>query len=305
MGKVAFATIHGMGQTPPEYADKLWAAVRARLDPARAAVEFDRIYYKLILQDNEQAVWSAVRDNATTVRYDSLRQFFLFGFGDAAGLENRKEDDGSVYEQAQLQIARTLLGLRDRCGGSVPLVLMAHSLGCQVLSSYLYDAQKAEHGPVRVGIWQDIQRHAYAIAGRALLAPEEIDFLRGATCTALLTTGCNIPIFVAAHQKMTILPIRKPTPGFHWLNLYDPDDALGWPLGPLSEGYQALVEDRAINAGGGLVDWMLKGWNPWSHTAYWDGDNVRMPLLDMLHRAGAAGAAAPAAAADPVPADSV
>jgi hypothetical protein len=287
MGKVAFATIHGMGQTPPGYADQLWTAVRAKLDPARAAVEFGSIYYKLILQGNEQAVWSAVRDNAT-VRYDSLRQFFLYGFGDAAGLENRKEDDGSVYEQAQLQIARTLLALRDRCGGSVPLVLMAHSLGCHVLSSYLYDAQKAEHGPVRVGIWQDIQRHAFGIAGRSLLSPEEIGFLRGDTCTGLLTTGCNIPIFVAAHQKMTILPIRKPTPAFHWLNLYDPDDALGWPLGPLSESYQQLVEDRAVNAGGGLIDWMLKGWNPWSHTAYWDGDNVRTPLVEMLHAAGTA-----------------
>lgn len=43
-----------------------------------------------------------------------------------------------------------------------------------------------------------------------------------------------------------------------------------------------MVEDRAINAGQGAVDWILKSWNPLSHTTYWDDDNVVKPLADML-----------------------
>lgn len=284
MASVAFATVHGMGETLPDYADGLWAAVQDRLGVDAGNVAFGSVYYQQLLQDNEAQVWQRVSAKAT-VRYDELRRFVLFGFGDAAGLETRKEDDASMYELAQLDIARTLMGLRERCGGNVPLVLLAHSLGCQVMSSYIYDAQKARRTPVVAGIWKDIQRHAWSIAGRSLLTPEEIAFLRGDTCTAWITTGCNIPIFVAAHQNMRIIPIARPNERFDWLNIYDPDDVLGWPLQPLSDGYRELVEDRAINAGRGPVQWLVKSWNPWSHNIYWDSPEVLTALSDMLRRA--------------------
>lgn len=281
MDKLAFATVHGMGQTLPGYADKLWNDVRERIDMTRHDIAFGSIYYQKLLQDNELEVWSRV-DRQAKVHYDEMRKFVLFGFGDAAGLENRKEDDGSVYELAQLAIARTLLALRDRCGTNVPLVLLSHSLGCHVMSSYIYDAQKAQHAPVQVGIWKDIQRHALDISGRALLTADEIAFLRCETCTGWITTGCNIPIFVAAHKTMTIIPIRRPNPHFRWLNIYDPDDVLGWPMQPLSDGYRELVEDRPINAGRGMLDWVLKSWNPLSHGAYWEDEDVLQPLVDLL-----------------------
>jgi hypothetical protein len=76
--------------------------------------------------------------NGTPVRYDHLRRFLLFGFADAAGLEHRKEDPGPVYELAQIEIARTLLELCDANGAGMPLIPLAHSLGCKVLSSYSY-----------------------------------------------------------------------------------------------------------------------------------------------------------------------
>ena len=83
---------------------------------------------------------------------------------------------------------------------------------------------------------------------------------------------------------MHIKPIAAPTPFFHWLNVYDPDDVLGWPLQPLSAGYETLVEDRAINAGQGAVNWMLKSWNPLSHGAYWQDEAVLAPLAGMIRR---------------------
>lgn len=63
-----------------------------------------------------------------------------------------------------------------------------------------------------------------------------LPFLRAETCMAWVTTGCNIPLFVAAHKTMNIKPIQPPngSPTFKWLNIYDPDDVLGWPLQPLS-----------------------------------------------------------------------
>jgi hypothetical protein len=276
MSQTALLTVHGMGETPRDYAEKLFQAVAARLGPLSAQVDFRSIYYQDILKPNQEAVWAKVT-NTTHLRYADLRRFLLFGFGDAAGLENRKEIDGSVYELAQEAIARQLLGVA-RHDSSTSVVFLAQSLGCQVLSSYIYDAQKAAAGgTVAAGIWKDIDAWARRALGERLTEPEK-RFLAGATCSAFVTTGCNIPIFCAAHKQMDIRPIARPTTRFEWINLYDADDALGWPLQPLSPGYAALVDDRAINAGQGVVTWILKSWNPLSHSAYWADAQV----LDLL-----------------------
>lgn len=275
MAKVALVTLHGMGVTTPQYADALLAKLAARMKGAFSEVEVQKVYYQGILQDNEKEVWRRVEAKGK-VNYDDLRRFLLFGFGDAAGLETRKEYDNSVYEQAQMEIANALLNVH-AAGPLLPVVFVSHSLGCQVLSNYIYDAQKFAKGEtVGAGIWKASNPFIKS------LTAEQRNFLKGDTATAWVSTGCNIPIFVAAHKQMNIIPIAKPTPHFTWLNLYDPDDALGWPLQPLSDTYEVLVEDRAINAGQGVIATFIKSWNPLAHTAYWTDDDVVKPLASLL-----------------------
>ena len=285
MAEVALITVHGMGETPPTYADGLTERLRAQLGAVADKVLMRSVYYQKILQDNQYTVCDRTRQGSA-VRYADLRKFVLFGFGDAAGLENRKEIPGSVYELAQGEIARTLLSAHAVRPG-MPVVFVAQSLGGQVLSSYIYDAQKAAAGkPVGAGIWRNIDAWAAGALGRSLTASEKT-FLAAGTCAALVTTGCNIPIFVAAHKEMHIIPIAPPTSLFKWINFYDPDDILGWPLQPLSGGYRALVEDRAINAGGGVANLLLRSWNPLAHNSYWDDDAVIAALAAMLRRLAA------------------
>jgi hypothetical protein len=275
MAKVALLTIHGMGEQPLDYADDMKRSLQHRMGAGFGDVAVRSVYYQHLLKPNEQDVWRRVHERAK-VRYDQLRKFILFGFADAAGLENRKELDDSVYEQAQVEIARALLAIHADGGPDMPIVLLAHSLGCQVMSSFIYDAQKrAGGGTVGAGIWKP---------GRMAdqLSAAQRKFLQCGTVRAFVTTGCNIPVFVAAHQRMHVRPITRPNAGFTWLNLYDPDDALGWPLQPLEGGYETLVEDRPINAGQGMLDFMTRSWNPLSHSAYWTDDDVIKPLASLL-----------------------
>jgi hypothetical protein len=283
MPQVALLTVHGMGATPPDYAATLFRGLRANPGVLPPDVDFRSVFYQDILKPNEEAVWTRAITHAP-LHYAELRRFLLFGFGDAAGLENRKEIDGSAYEMAQAAIATQLLDAF-AWAPDTALVFLAHSLGGQVLSSYLYDAQKAGAGaPVGAGIWKDIDAWSLR-ALRRRLDDAELRFLSGASCSALVTTGCNIPIFVASHRQMDIKPIAPLRPDFTWVNLYDLNDPLGWPLQPLSPGYAALVDDRVVNAGGGVLDWLLKSWNPWSHTAYWDAPAVLDVLAGLLRRA--------------------
>ena len=63
-----------------------------------------------------------------------------------------------------------------------------------------------------------------------------------------------------------------------WLNFYDPDDILGYPLKPISEGYAEVVtRDIAINAGG-----VFSSWNPLSHNGYWTDNDLTKPVADLI-----------------------
>ena len=283
--KAALLTLHGMGEIDYDYYKSLHKRLSGRPDALMERVAFQAVNFQTILQPNQDAVWANMLQKAEALEYHGLRQFLLFGISDAAGLESRRDEPGSAYEDAQLEIARKLYAVRSEMEGDVPVVAIAQSLGGQLLSCYLYDAQKVGAGGSGAGMWRNIDAFAPRITGHATpLTRDEKRFLAGASLAGIVTTGCNIPIFVATHKKMDIRAIMPPSIGFRWLNFYDRHDPLGWPLQPLGGGYEVLVEDREINAARGLLDW-LKSFTPMSHLAYWEDDNVVDALAGMLTEA--------------------
>ena len=279
MKKVALITLHGMGVTPENYADGLSRDIAYRLGSDFDSLHIGAVYYKGILLENEKRIWERV---GRRVRWDGLRQFLLFGFADAAGLETSKSLGHSVYSQAQVRLARELYIARKAMGHDGPIIVLAQSLGGQVASCYFWDAQAQSVGDdVQVGIWKGIRGFEVEIAGPNSLTEQDISFLRGKTIRHIVTTGCNIPIFVAARATKDILPI-KPNDNFKWTNYYDKDDVLGWPLSDLSEQYKDIVTDVQVNAGGGILGWISSSWNPMSHLQYWRDDEILDPLADII-----------------------
>ena len=287
--RAALLTVHGMGVTPSNYNEDLKQELKERLGPLYDHLYVGSVYYQSILKENENRVWQRV---GCRVRWDTLRQFVLFGFADAAGLETYKNIINSDYRQAQIIIAKELLAARQAMGGSGPVIVIAQSLGCQVISCYFWDAMQAtlcqqpSQDGVKcdkpcAGIWKNIDAAGLEITGGRELTAEEIDFLSGKYFRSFITTGCNIPIFVAAHAKEQILPII-PNSMFRWDNFYDQDDVLGWPMADLSDEYAKVVNDHEINAAGGFIGWVMKSWNPMSHTQYWSDNQVLDPLVKML-----------------------
>ena len=147
-----------------------------------------------------------------------------------------------------------------------PVVIIAQSLGCQIISSYLWDAHHNR------GLW--MPQNA---AGLNTKAPENDAFLKLATTRYFLTTGCNIPLIVSGLTN--VVPIDKPNEYFRWVNYYDQDDPLGWPLEPLYsyKSTSARPEDVVVNVGN-----MLTSWNPLSHGAYWTSSNFIQPAGSII-----------------------
>jgi hypothetical protein len=265
---LAVIAIHGMGDTPRDYAAGLKSKLEKRLGAEQFSfVHFESVYYQDILQKNQAAMFKAMRRRE--IDFIKLRKFLLYGFSDAAGLERNASEPGSPYRQAQQKILDTL----ERCAETLgsyrkPVIFVAHSLGCHVLSNYIWDAQ-ATHA--RQGLWQ----------GSTKLRTADDKFRRLKTLRALFTTGCNIPIFLAGFPRDNIKPVKTSTGGynFKWHNYYDQDDVLGWPLRPLSPAYlKAIYRDEQINADGGFLGKFTRGWNPLSHNGYWRDKDFLKPL---------------------------
>lgn len=268
--RVALVTIHGMGCQSKMYAKATFDLVKRALPPgSESHVLFRSIHYQDVLQKQQDEVYERMRMH---LGWKSPRKFLLYFFSDAASLEYKKETRQSAYYLTQEAIMKTMEGVFDSAGQTeIPVILLAHSLGCHVISSYIWDSQQKEPGK---GVWS-------APLSDGVPADSLRDrFRRMKSVRYLYTIGCNIPIFVAGHRQ--IEAIRKPHPDFRWINLYDRDDVFGWPLRPLSASYQQIVEDKPINAGGGFLRTILTSWNPLCHNQYWTEKSVIRDIVTAI-----------------------
>ncbi len=262
--KLGLVTVHGMGETDHNYFLGLKNSIENQLGKdIFNQVHLEPIVYQDIMQKNEDRVWQNMQTKS--LAWKELRKFMLFGFADAATLEHKPEKPGSIYHKIQQKIVHCLQNTRKELGNQDrDIIIVAQSLGGQVLSNYIWDFQKD------TGIW------ASGNSDSPDYQATEEGFLKLQSLRYLFTTGCNIPMFVAGFNN--IQAIQKPNHNFKWFNYYDKDDVLGWPLKPLSESYNAVIEaDVKINSGG-----LLDQWNPRSHNGYWTDKDFVKPLCNTI-----------------------
>jgi len=278
MKKLAVLVVHGMGDQKADFADGMIKELERRirddekLDPGE--IEWRPVWWAPVLSGAESDLWRR-SSRSNDLDYRKLRLFVLHALGDAVAYRQVDKKylcagDINAYEEIHAQVEADMRALRQRSRAGkpatapeVPLIVVAHSLGCHILSNYIWDRQKR---------------------GAASLGN---DFEDMKTLSGFLTFGCNIPLFTLAHKK--VAPIRFPVPvakyfprgtGANvvkgvtkWWNYYDPDDILGWPLKPLSAAYRRAVhKDVAIDVGG-----FLTSWNPASHGGYWEDNDFTVP----------------------------
>lgn len=254
--KIGILTIHGMGNQLPNYDDILKANLYKEFSNELIAdITFKSIWYHGDFQGNQQGVWDKMAASKYPLDQQKLRKFFLYFFSDAATSEFRPDSEQSTYKRIQKTILLAIEALITESGNEkLPLIIIAHSLGCQIISNYIWDAQNG------IGIWKD---------------KKPKDYQKLATVDLMITSGCNIPLFVSGLEK--IEAINKPNEKFKWYNYYDRDDILGWPLKPLSKGFD--------NAYANIVSNDIEvdtGWTPFSHSDYWEDDDFIKPIAELI-----------------------
>lgn len=279
--KLGVLILHGMGSQTPNYADPMIKELEKRIKKHHINpddIRWESAYVAGVLQGKQTRLWRELSRNHK-LRWAKLRQFIIHSLGDAVAyqpVEARKRIN--VHAQIHKKILGHLKRLRSslRAGLSPtdsdrPFVVLSHSLGCFMISNYIWDRQH--------------NRDATIYGGNA--------FLEMKTLAGIVTFGCNIPLFSLAYEKYDsitfpdkVLPRYFPqgTPkariraAAQWLNFYDRDDVLGYPLKPLSASYKATVtRDIQINVGG-----ILSSWNPRSHSEYWTDNDFTKPVARFL-----------------------
>ena len=261
MKEIALITLHGMGKVKNSYFSDLESELKERMGDDWTRISFQNVQYAPILQRPQSKLWNdMVAAPSNDLDATKLRQFFLFGFGDAGSLEYSAHGNKVKYLEVQQEIQSALKKAYIDLGNDKKksVVVIAQSLGCQVISNYLWDAEK----------------NKYIFENTNGVNADELEFLKLKSLKHLITTGCNIPLFISGLSDRECF--SKPNPGFKWDNYYDPDDVLGWPLKQLGPSFK-IVKDHDVNVGG-----IFTSWNPFSHGNYWSDSDVVRPLANKL-----------------------
>jgi hypothetical protein len=190
--------------------------------------------------------------NPSSLDQKIIRRILLMNLSDALAYANNPTDKNSFYRTAHGKVRDAINELEAELGDGVPVAVVAHSLGCKVIFDYLCDAQTG------AGIWKDKK------------PPRE--FQKLVNLRVLITTGCNLPLFESA-VPTTEQRFFRASKDFQWINFYDRDDLLGWPLRPLGGRFKDIVQDQERNKIGSTLT---------SHVKYWRDDKLNEEIADKI-----------------------
>ena len=275
--KVSVAIIHGIGTANPEFANEnnpetFTSGMAKRLkyrfstlmgekpEDADSKLAIKAVYWAPVLQNRQDELYKKLGIDKLN-DFFGLRYFVFHSLADSIGYQitsSEPDSERDIYDGVHKCFAATLgeLAKPENAGPKVPLCVIGHSLGAVIASNYIWDLQNK----------------------KAKIQMGNTPLEQGETLALFYTFGSQIALWGLRHDDFGT-PIRLPSPqlsqhypnlGGEWLNFYDRDDVLGYPLKAMNEQYEKVVTaDIEVNAGNALTDW-----NPASHNGYWTDKEV-------------------------------
>ncbi|WP_404454677.1 chemotaxis protein [Virgibacillus necropolis] len=274
--KIAVAFLHGAGTPDEDFADEMIRKIKKgfieKLGNKNANQElvFESVFWSSVFENEEKKLLGRLQKN-TDLDYLWLRRFVVEFLADAVAYQPTKQGKQN-YDNVNALLAETIRKLKERAGPQAPLCIVSHSLGSIVASNYFYDLQfkQGNIGPKTMQI--------------ASNTPIE----QSQTLTLFYTMGSPLALWSMRYPDFG-MPIHVPSADLHsiypkvqgeWINFYDKDDVLAFPLKGLNKHYQkAVTKDIEVNAGG-----LVTGWTPLSHSKYNTEAEVIEPIVEGLVR---------------------
>ena len=201
-----------------------------------------------------------------------IRKFLLTNISDLINYGGRPNLSVASYEEIHRRVHQDLQLLQEDLVTNAPLIIVASSMGTEIINNHIWDRQKIESLP-------GVESRAFDQFG---LTP----FERIETLFGLFTLGHNLPIFASAYPVDELQPIRFPGNAISeellkrskWENIFDKNDPFGYPIRFINDFYDhSSVEDIQMNVGG-----LIYSWNFTSHLRYWQSSKIRKRVEDFI-----------------------
>jgi hypothetical protein len=289
---VAIVFVHGILGNQFDFAAKMEHKLRQRLPPAlQDFVHFRSVFWAGTVREHQRDYFGRARTTGK-IRHNTLRRYIIEGLGDAAAYQKTRGRRNSVYHAVHDAISSKIKSLDGRGRENSPLIFIGHSLGCHVISSYLWDLNKlTQRTELEIKQHDDPDEQAlwYELKDASPLR-------RLKTLAGMVTLGNNMPMFTFTFGPDAVYPITAPVrlasgqiiePAFpgaelpeplrkqaRWLNYYSKTDLLGFPLKALNDDYRNAEK---------IFDICVRSESPWfipyfwclfAHIRYWTNRTV-------------------------------
>ncbi|MDF3130272.1 hypothetical protein P0Y35_13775 [Kiritimatiellaeota bacterium B1221] len=205
--------------------------------------------------------------NPSRLALNQIREINFFGFSD---MFYYTSDTGK--EAVRSAICRQLLLYIEKesakKSGPVRLTFVGHSAGAVIAFDLLFHLFHPAKDPYASHCFVDNQGRGESLKLRELAQQGQLQLRRlitiGNPLSAMALRHSRVVEAVAAGEKLNpahygLVP-EPSLPGARWLNLWDLDDPLAWPVEPLMDNRNEMVSDVYVN----VSDWITK-----AHNAYW------------------------------------
>ncbi|QGQ94240.1 chemotaxis protein [Paenibacillus psychroresistens] len=276
--KIAIAIVHGMGQQKLDFylaMESLLIKKMALVNPS-IQLHIEGVFWGDITDKLEKKLWA--RTQAIHQHHGKptrLRSFVLNYLGDviayqAVPKENDPCPNDYIYDDIHKRYAECLLRLSKKAGENAPLCVISHSLGTIISSNFFYDLQNNKM----------IQKAADVINS------SNSNLVKGQTLTHFYTLGSPIALWTMRFEHFGI-PIRVPAPNLkklaigEWVNFYDKNDLLAFPIKGLNpQYYKNVSKDVEVRCPG------ILSWTPLSHEKYLKSHEVADQIVKSLSELG-------------------
>ena len=276
--KIAVAIIHGVGAQNAKFAEPMAEEITERfakqlpktVENPKGELVIVPIHWAPVLQTAQTRLWRKVNQNSN-LDWTRLRRYMIDFVGDAIAYQPSPREK-TKYDAIHARVAKSLNTLANEAGPKAPLCVIAHSLGTVVASNYFYDLTVPR------------ARKLLPTAVKREMGQSALE--RGDTLTWFHTLGSPLALWSLRYANFgtpITVPSAKlvkhhPTIKGGWINFYDNDDVIAYPLKSINDAHRkAIKEDREINVGG-----ILSSWNPMSHNQYWTDNDVTKPIAKNL-----------------------
>ncbi len=237
---------------------------------AKRALRFEAAYWSPVTQDPQNALLDLLKLrgfrplNALNLTFQARKQLVSL-LGDVITYEGGENDP--VYKAIHDCVDASVRALSEQSAhdqddhGYAPLTIIGHSLGSVIASDYVWDHTRGAAEPYHLPVY-------------------------GLSLKNLILMGSPMALYALRHNpnadKQTLAdsldcPVQVDPDGGLWLNLYDRQDPIAFPLHPIKSYADVGVIDYTVQSG----NW-LTSWNIASHNEYWNSDEVSRAVAHKL-----------------------